>query len=308
MATTAQEIFKLAMGLQDELEDNGTINATNTMNYSVKTPGILTILQTELIQQGDLFKTHQISHMPVDNLFGYRYGFEVKAFTGTDQTLECPYSAKAYYFEVDGDCTVYVEDYTGSWNTLETLAITPTESGFTAYKGIVTPTSGATKSRLRFSGTFYYRLVNTALYGVPFATDNDVPDYRPWIKKTMPDDFKSVNEIVHEEVERYSQASTYKWEGMRDLYMNYYFKGNIRVVYRPIPLVVSALTDTMQVDDVTARKVLPYGLAAHLLLNENPSVAAYFNDRYEEMKFIETKRPPAAFEQIEDVYGDMSRW
>lgn len=56
---------------------------------------------------------------------------------------------------------------------------------------------------------------------------------------------------------------------------------------------------TLLVDDRTARTVLPYGLAAHLLLNENTQTASFFNDRYEELK----RKRKAIITPITDVYG-----
>lgn len=307
MATTAQEVFGLAMDLIDERLDTGLLSESDTVSYKVKTPGLLTILQSELIKQGDLFSTYEIANKPLTNMLGYTSEFDIMEFTGTEIIRECIGSAKSYYFEVDRVGTVYVEDYNGAWNTLATITTTNTPNGFTAYKGLVTSSSGATKSRLRFTGSYYYKTVNRALFAAPFALAADVPDYRPWVKKQMPADFKSVNEIVEEFPDRqYANLSNYKWEGKRDLYINYYFIGNVRVVYRPIPNIVTALTDSMQVDDVTARTILPYGLGAHLLLTENADVAGFLQQRYEELKASASKNPPSASEMINNVYGGFS--
>lgn len=304
MATTAQQVFSIAMDLIDERLDSGLISASDTLSYNVKTPGILTLLQSELIKQGDLYSTFEIDNKPLTNLLGYTSEFDILDFTGTEFTREANGSVKAYYFEVDRVATVYVEDYNGAWNTLETITTTNTPEGFTAYKGIVTPSSGATRSRLRFTGTYYYKTCNRALFSVPFAQTSDVPTYRPWVKHQMPSDFKSVSEIIEEFPERqYANTATYKWEGRRDLYINYYYVGNVRIVYRPIPTIITALTDTLQIDDVTARTVLPYGLAAHLLIKEDSDVADFFNQRFEELKSNASRKPPAASEEIGNVYG-----
>jgi len=304
MAVTAQEVFNLAMDLLGEREETGVIDETDTKTYNVKTPGILTLLQAELIKQGEIFKKYEISNKPIENKLGYISNFDIQAFEGTELTFECSSPCKAYYFEVDNDATVYVEDYTSGWNTLATINATPTTSGFTAYKGVVTPTPGATRSRLRFTGNYYYRTINRALFNIPFASADEVPDYRPWVKKEMPNDFKSIDQIINEYPERqYSKDANYKWEGRKDLYINYYYNGIVRVIYRPIPDVITALTDTLQVDDVTARTILPYGLAAHLLLDENPDVANFFQQRYEELKALVALKQPVSEETIINLYG-----
>jgi hypothetical protein len=70
----------------------------------------------------------------------------------------------------------------------------------------------------------------------------------------------------------------------------------------PLSTDTAEITDensTLLVDDRTARTVLPYGLAAHLLLNENVQSASFFNDRYEELK----RKRKAVIAPITDVYG-----
>lgn len=217
MATTVQQSFDIAMALIDEVLDTGLISVSNTVSYSAKTPKILTLLQSELIKQGDVYSTYEISNKPLTNLLGYTSGFDVKDFTGTELTFEGAGSVKSYYFEVDRVGTVYVEDYNGAWNTLATVSTTNTPEGFTAYKGIVTPSSTVTKSRLRFAGSYYYRTVNRGLFAVPFNEAADVPAFRPWVKKTMPSDFKSVVEVIEEFPDMYYvNSSGYKWEGRKD--------------------------------------------------------------------------------------------
>lgn len=303
MSVTAQQVFNITMDLIDERQDDGTISAADTVTYNVKSPGLITLLQNELMKIGDLYKTHEIANKPIENTLGYMSNFDITAFEGTELTYETSQPVKAYYFEVDNDATVYVEDYNGAWNTLATINCNPTTSGFTAYKGVVTPTAGATKSRLRFAGTYYYRTVNRALFKVPFASSGDVPDYRPWVKKTMPSDFKSVDQIINEYPERqYAKSSNYKWEGKSNLYINYYYDGNIRILYKPIPTIITSLSQTLEIDDITAITVLPYGLAAHLLLTEKKDDATFFNQRYEDLKAENAIKQPMSEDAIVDMY------
>lgn len=299
--TTANEVFMIAMALSGDLDENGI--ADDVTDLAVRTPGILTALQAEHIRTGDIFSTFEIANKPVANLLGNSSGHDYVEFLGEDIAKEVNGSARAYYFEVSDDAVVYIEDYTGSWNTLATVNCTPTAGGYTAYKAKVTPTAGATKSRIRFSGTNRYVFTNYALFSAPLATDADVPTYRPWVEKTMPSDFKSVDQIIEEYPQRqYSKSSNFKWEGKNKLFINYYYEGNIRIVYRPVPSVISSMTDTLQVDDVTARSVLPWGLAMNLYTDDDVKFA-YFERRYREMKAMSMIKQPASEEQILNVYG-----
>ena len=72
---------------------------------------------------------------------------------------------------------------------------------------------------------------------------------------------------------------------------------------RPTIAHITALTDVLGIDDVLAQSVLPYGLAAQLMLSDDPSQAANFEGIFQE-RLAEVKgRVSASWEQIEDVYG-----
>lgn len=72
---------------------------------------------------------------------------------------------------------------------------------------------------------------------------------------------------------------------------------------RPIVAIIENFQDPIGLDDYICQSVMPYGLAAHLLLQEDPSSASFFNQRYEELKASLTRGRPAEFEEIEDAYS-----
>ena len=295
---TAQDIFSQAMDFANKRSTTGVIDATKTLRYAVRTPGLLTAWQNELSRSGDLYSTFEISHKPFINLLGN--SFDVKEHNSIDLIFEGARTCTAYSFDVDGEGTVYIEDFTSGWNILATISVPSTVTNFTNYKGIVTPTSGATKSRIRFSGTYYYNTVNRALFNYALKLAQ-VPAYAPFIRYEMPDDFKSVSQIIDEYSDQYDYDGIYKWENKKDLYVDYFYEGSIRILYKPIPIVITALTDTIQIDDVSCTSGAYY-LAAHLLLSEDSASASFFNDRYMELKEESTKKQPSATEQCKNVY------
>jgi len=81
---------------------------------------------------------------------------------------------------------------------------------------------------------------------------------------------------------------------------------------RPVLTFLTAFTDELELDDGLCRTVLPYGLASHLLLDEDATKAVFFNNRYEQLK-KELEQVPNEFEEIEDIYGgieygEFSEW
>jgi hypothetical protein len=65
------------------------------------------------------------------------------------------------------------------------------------------------------------------------------------------------------------------------------------------PLAITNALNVIQIDDRTAITTLPYGLSAHLLMEEDQNRAAFFNARYDELK----RKRPASIIRIKDVYG-----
>ena len=74
---------------------------------------------------------------------------------------------------------------------------------------------------------------------------------------------------------------------------------------RPVLESLDDLYTELDLDDYCAGSVMPYGLAAHLLLNEGPSTANFCQQRYEEMKAEAQRGMPAYSEEIVDLYGGL---
>lgn len=67
---------------------------------------------------------------------------------------------------------------------------------------------------------------------------------------------------------------------------------------RPVVVRLDTLSQPIDLDDAICRGVLPYGLAAHLLLGENDTMASFFNQRYSELLSSLRSRSAAVWEDI----------
>lgn len=72
---------------------------------------------------------------------------------------------------------------------------------------------------------------------------------------------------------------------------------------RPIMAVIEDFESEIDLDDYCCRTVMPYGLVAHLWLDENPTGASYCQQRYDELKAKLMIGMPQESEDIYDVYG-----
>lgn len=72
---------------------------------------------------------------------------------------------------------------------------------------------------------------------------------------------------------------------------------------RPIVAPIEDFYTDIHLDDYICRSIMPYGLAAHLLLDENPTSANYFQQRYDELKQKLSVGLPTVSIDVEDVYS-----
>ena len=72
---------------------------------------------------------------------------------------------------------------------------------------------------------------------------------------------------------------------------------------RAVPPELTSLEQPIDLDDAICQSVMPYGLAAHLLLGENDSMASFFNQRYMEMLNQLKSRATAVWEDIPFCFG-----
>lgn len=75
---------------------------------------------------------------------------------------------------------------------------------------------------------------------------------------------------------------------------------------RPTAAKVEDFETGIGIDDYLCRSIMPYGLAAHLMMQEDPVSANFFQQRYDELKMLSARGMPAEIEDIEDVYGGVN--
>jgi hypothetical protein len=302
--TTVQKIIYDARALLNEFTDDGVIiSEADLLDLTASAIRFVDMGQKELLAVGNLYKTHKIVNKSyVNQIEGNQ--FEIVDYMGDAQYYPLNgVVAKAYYLEVDSDATVTIEELEGGvWSTLVTINAVTDE--LTAYKGTITPSTVGNLIRIKFAGTYHYRHQNRCLFNVPFAPTK-VPDYRPWIKYTMPSDFIMVDSVVKEyPIKQYTKDASYKWEGFKDLYVNYDFEGEIRVIYKPVPTVITSANQTLEIDDISAN-ALSYYVAGKIAPHEYPELTNFFEQKYEEIRNQLKIKMPSSEQPITDVYGGL---
>jgi hypothetical protein len=301
LLVTAQNIFDNAMDLMDKRNAIGIIDKNKTARYLARTPSILTIGQNILTRDGNVFNDFSFNHTIYKNLLGMNLGVTEK-YVGVERIYTSSTIALAYYFNVDADAVITIEELNGTWNTLITIqAIGITD--VTEYKGVLVPSPTSTQTRIRFNGSSVYNYSNVALFSEPFAS-SQVPVYNEWIEVIMPSDFESMSQIIKSSpIQPYQKYSDFKFQETNEFYMSWYFEGTTKILYTPSSAPIVSMTDVLNIDDITAYTTLTYYLATHLLLLEDAATSSYFNQMYMEGRNAASKPQPSPIEPIEDVLG-----
>ncbi len=312
----ALKIFNIAISIIDEIDPNGSISDANVKDYKSRAVYLLDAWQKEMIKTSDTFKTFEKSFSRKRNLLGDLNQFVAVEHIDQDQIYEAiggiPY---CFYFGVDGPATVYIEDtngqpidgtyiYDGGTETPFNGVInadTNTES-FRYYKGLISSTTS--NIRLRFSGDYYYRHTNRALCPYKYASIDKVPEFLPWIKVTMPGDFKSRTQMINEyPMWQYDESNNHRWEGKNELYVLFSYEGVVRIKYIPVPVEITTLDQELEVDDITAMSGAYY-LAEHFFRADmNDTAAEQCRQKFDRLKIDTMIKQPLSPSEIKDVYG-----
>lgn len=314
---TGTEIFSQAIAILDELSDSGTIVESQIKEYKHRAPYLLDLWQREMIKNGDLFKTFELSCFRKKNLLGDTSQLGIIIENNAEPQSYSASGAYCFYIEVDGDCTLtFTEDGTPlsgkySFNGGAETAFTGTvnitvpagTTSFLPIRGILAASGGTVT--MTISGTYYFKHNNRALSPYKFATADKVPDFKPWYKVQMPSDFKSRSQIISEYPSwQYQEgSSSVKWEGANELYVMFSYEGIIRIKYIPVPTKITDLSQTIEVDDITATSGAYY-LAEHFAMADmNDELARRCKEKFRELKIDSMVKTPLQPAEIKDVYS-----
>jgi hypothetical protein len=269
-----------------EYSTNNNLNsAAQNGDYTLAFNNAADTAQKKIATIKKIISTYSFSRNPIINQLGLLTGFDIQQHLNVDLIDTAAIGSRAYYFEVDRQCSVYIEEQVGGvWTILSTIVVPSTVTSFTAYKGLITPSSVLNQVRIRFSGSYPYNIRNRYLCQYTFPTVADIPDYLPYVKYTMPANFMKLKGIVHRTDPRvYEHMSDYYWEGKRTLVVNYYYTGSFDIEYYQYPADITSSTQDDYVFelDIDACEAIPYFMGAMALIEENPSISTILLNLYQ---------------------------
>ena len=301
-----QDIMNKVLAMIDNYTEDGVVVA-EADNIDVEKKVILftDMAQKEMWKYSKNTKQIEITNKQPENRLGMLSNFDLVDFEGETQYYPNESGiedVQGYSIQVNGDCTLtYQELVAGTWTDL--VVLTPTSiDTLTTYKGVLSVSNTTNPVRLKIDGTTHFLHQNRALWKFLYQADK-VPTYEPWVKYELPEDFNSVDMIVEEfQVRQYAQSNNYKLENFKDFYFNFYFNGSIRITYKPVPVTITALSDTVQIDEVLAQNIV-YDICSKLGFYENPDLVNWAEGRRLENKQEASTDEALSAEVVVDYYG-----
>lgn len=272
-----------ALKLMREYSINGTIVSTaRNADYLLAMNSFADTAQKEIASFKRINAVHEITQNPITNQLG-KQGFDTIQHLNDDISYVAN-GSKSYYFEVDNIADIYIEeDVSGVWTPLTTIN-NSAKGSYTVYKGAILASGANNDVRVRFSGLYPYNIRNRALYAYNFPTTSDVPDNRPYVRYTMPDDFAALKQVIQEcDPRQYVSLTDYRWEGRRTFVVRYDYKGSFRIEYFKQPVTIDDATDDLYEFeiDTEAQELIPYYLGGHAIMDENEMIGTTLLNIYQ---------------------------
>lgn len=312
------EVKDKAIKLIAQYSNGGVIVPTNdNADYLNKANSLIDQAQKKIATKAKIHSRVSYSQYPITPINGKYYGFEMKQYlpTGDDLTDVVCQNARAFYFEVNGNCFVSIEESLDqvTWtladiqyvyndtliDTINPIAVS-SDLVYKQYKGLVNPTSDQHFVRIRMSSAYPFVARNRALWDVPFVDPTYVPVYTPKLEVEVTDSkWMKFDRIVHRtDSLTYQQMIDFSSIGRKTFIMDYFYTGSFDIHYYKVPEDIdSSTTDAteLEVYEGMAQEAIPYYVAGHMIADEYPSLAMMllneFQAIYEDLK---TEEPNGA--------------
>jgi hypothetical protein len=298
---------KVLVMIDNFTEDGVAVPTAENIDVEKKVILLTDMAQKELWKLNKVTKQLELTNKPPENKLGE--SLALIDFEGDTQYYPNEQGVdgvQGYSIQVDKDASdnatlTYQELIGVTWTTL--VAVVPTSiTSLTTYKGVLTVADTTNPVRLKIEGTEHFLHKNRALWKYLYKSAS-VPTYEPWVKYDLPSDFNGLDVIIKEfDVAQYSQTANYKIENYRDFYFNYEFNGSIRITYKPIPVTITALTDTVTIDEPLAQSIV-YDVCAKLGFYENPDLVNWAEGRRLESEAAAQVNDIPSAETVLDYYS-----
>lgn len=299
---TKGDCLKLYLTILDEATKKGIeLPATKNADYRSK---FNELLYQSLKYIAGIIKipaVFQVTQNPVPNQLGLLKEFDIQQYLPGNNKVYTQTGTKSYYFEVDNIGTIIVAVNGATVKTIENTV----KRVFTAHKFNTGATSTDTVA-ITFTGAYPYNIRNIALYAYAFPTDDDIPEYTPYVEYDMPSNFMSFDSVVLKSDPRvYEMYKAYRWENNKKVILEYYRKGSFDIHYFKYPAeILPTALDTVELEiEDKAVELVALDVAIKATAADNASLSSWLRSIFIERVQNIANEEIAQETQITTIYS-----
>lgn len=289
MALTFGDIRKRTLKILDEYDTDGNISTTQDVTVKIRdfvNDAMMDLASSTAKINGEYY----ITHAPVYNELS-RDTSSIETFLpgGSDISVSL-LNARSAYFEITGPATVVIEEAvsgSSTYTALETITVLSTVTTFTEYRRLITPSLSTNTVRLRFTGSYVFRVRNYILYPYSWPAEADVQSHKPYFEYSLPSDFLELSQVmVKKDTRQYIAYTTFILRPDKKIAFNRYDSpSEFLIHYWRSPSLFTytgvEVTDDAQVFGIVANTTyrvsddaaltIPFYAAGNVLLSEGSS-------------------------------------
>lgn len=232
-----------------------------------------------------LIKKYTLNKNLPDEIFAYQ-SYESNTILNEDLVITGT-GFTAYYFEIDNPATIKIEEYTTSWEELETITHYPTIEGtYEVIKNIIPTTTNLIRITFVADG-YMYNIRRIALYNIKFKYADSVPNNTPKTKYLLTSIIDDFYRIVSVEYENTSGLSKYNSdfiiEGDTTLIIDSKLNGNFIITYEAFPDKIDVDTEDTYIFTTSPEMIalLPLFIASEGYKDDDISLATTYRNQFE---------------------------
>lgn len=225
---------------------------------------------------------HSVVRSPEKNLIGNGgTPFPMTTINPPFAYFKTAEGAKSFYIEVCGNVALAVKS--GSTTLFEAAKDC---KSFEPIKANIPDASGVI--RIEVQSAFPALVRNAAMYENAYATDDDVPDYIPYVPYEMPEDYRDFDKLVQtSDGHHYRQYNDFRKEGLKTFLLPHEARGQFDFHYfrNPADVPSTAPDDTELEVASHAAQLVPLKLAVDCCMgvDDTMTIGYYLNNRFNEM-------------------------
>ncbi len=300
---TIGESKSLTLKYLDEYSAGGEIlSKEDNFDYLSRHNAFADSVQMSLGQLFPLSRVYAINQHSLNTLISAG-GFGLNSCLPGEDFILNGEGAGAYFFEISGKASIRIEEKQGfQWQILE--EINHEGRGFKACRGNIKLKIYNNPVRLVFYSAFPFQIKNAVLYGCSFSEPEDIPQYRPWLRYKMPEDFLRLDKIVIENKQDYGAEALFYWENERTLVLPHDLTAQISVYYWAYPPKIDENTPDDYIYPLAPElaRLIPLKVAALIISAEKPELARRLFYLYEQELLGIKNEHGQDFKAIESVF------